>query len=165
MHRTPERILLFLTLAMLLMGGCVSRGTHAETVRELEELRKEQALATQKIRALQRKTDDLQHALEIVNRTREGAEAARGGLQDQVNTLRAELERTKRAREAADLAGLEQETRIKMLQQQLQKAERERDQVKAAQAGRSRSGTGKATPPKKSPQAPVPPAGKEQKPE
>src|SRR5688572_26662994 len=101
MNRTSERILLLLMLAMVLMGGCVSRGTHEETLRELEELRKEQALASQKIAALRRKADDLQHTLEIVNRARESAEAVRGGLQDQVQNLQAELDRTKRAREAA----------------------------------------------------------------
>jgi TolA-binding protein len=138
----------------LLASGCASR--------ELEQSRIDQ---TNKIQALQRKTEDLQHALEAVNRAREDAEAVKGGLEDQVRNLQEDLDRMKRARETAEAAGTERELRVRALQRQLQTAERERDQSKAALAGRQRPGAGKSGSPKKPPQAPAPQSGKDQKPE
>lgn len=148
-------------IAWLVMGsvvslllGCVSRGSHQETVQELDA-------ASDRIKVLERKVEDLQHALDTLNRTREGAEAVRGGLEDQIQTLQDELARTKRARQTAESAILELEIRLRTLQQQLQVAERERDQSKAALAGRQRAGAGKSAAPKKSP--PVPQPGKDKK--
>ncbi|HEV8539659.1 MAG TPA: hypothetical protein VGQ60_00720 [Nitrospiraceae bacterium] len=147
MHtRVAGLLILGATTAFAL--GCGSLWSHQETEQQLEA-------ASSKAQALQRKVEDLQHALDTVNRAREGAEAVKGGLEDQTRNLQGELDRAKRARGTAEAAALELEIRIRALQQQLQVVERERDQLKTAlaaarekqRAGKkpssSRSGVGK----------------------
>jgi chemotaxis protein MotB len=130
--RMKTRLVSFIVLGGLAVTGCVSTGTHRQTLNELEKVRQEQVALNNKFQASERKSADLQQALDRAIQNRATVEAARRHLETQLKSVQLQLQAANQNQVAIESAKRELEEQLKNLQRHPQAT--------------AESGTGKSPP-------------------